>query len=137
MSKYLLSYSSDLITSIDEQSGSIIKLNNGIILYLREINKFLALVCIVRDYNFTRQGTVDYNFLCLHEAIHKIFSVRLAKKSNHLTYNTISEDDLDQVTNGTLTNGHSGQSSDGSTHQSNAQLTNYLLNTKFRKGLDQ
>lgn len=122
--------SADLNASIDEQSGSIIKLNNGIILYLKEINKFLALVCILREYNFTRQAVVDYNFVCLHEAIHKIFSVRLPKKTE--TYNQMNDDYLDQQTNGSLVNDSSKQSST-SVHQSTSQLTTYLLNNKFRK----
>lgn len=43
--------------AFDNQSSSLIKLNNGTILYLREVNKFLALVCILREDNFDRQGT--------------------------------------------------------------------------------
>jgi len=42
--------------AFDSQSSSVIKLNNGTILYLREVNKFLALVCILREDNFDRQG---------------------------------------------------------------------------------
>jgi hypothetical protein len=44
--------------AFDSQSSSLIKLNNGTILYLREVNKFLALVCILREDNFDRQGNV-------------------------------------------------------------------------------
>jgi hypothetical protein len=43
--------------AFDNQSSSLIKLNNGTILYLREVNKFLALVCILREDNYDRQGT--------------------------------------------------------------------------------
>lgn len=42
--------------AFDEQSSSIIKLNNGTVLYLREVNKFLALVCILREHNFDHKG---------------------------------------------------------------------------------
>lgn len=133
-------YSSDQITSIDEQSGSIIKLNNGIILYLREVNKFLALVCILREYNFTRQGIIDYNFLCLHDAIHKIFAVRLSKNGENFVFNQTHDDDSQQGANEPVVvangHGHVKQSYGSSNHASNAQLTNYLLNTKFRKGID-
>lgn len=44
--------------AFDNQSSSLIKLNNGTILYLREVNKFLALVCILREDNFDRQGKI-------------------------------------------------------------------------------
>jgi len=46
--------------AFDNQSSSLIKLNNGTILYLREVNKFLALVCILREDNFDRQGENNY-----------------------------------------------------------------------------
>ena len=44
------------LTAFDGKSSSLIKLNNNTILYLKEVNKFLALVCILREENFTRQG---------------------------------------------------------------------------------
>lgn len=46
-------------TAFDEQSSSLIKLNNNTVLYLKEVNKFLALVCILREENFNRQGMTD------------------------------------------------------------------------------
>lgn len=124
--------SADYNKSIDDQSGSIFKLNNGIILYLREVDKFLALVCILREYNFTRQGVVEYNFLCLHEAIHKIFSVRLPKKAGQ--FNVMNDDYSDHDgANGSLINGNAKQSHELSHRQSNSQLTKYLLTNKFQK----
>lgn len=42
--------------AFDDQSSSLIKLNNGTVLYLREVNKFLALVCILREDNFDHKG---------------------------------------------------------------------------------
>lgn len=68
------------MTAFDEQSSSLIKLNNSTVLYLREVNKFLALVCILREYSFSRQGVIDFNFLCFREAIHKVFEIRTIKK---------------------------------------------------------
>lgn len=64
------------IPAFDSQSSSLIKLNNGTILYLREVNRFLALVCILREDNFDRQGVIDYNFLCFREAIQQVFELR-------------------------------------------------------------
>lgn len=44
-------------TAFDNKSSSLIKLNNSTVLYLKEVNKFLALVCILREREFfTRQG---------------------------------------------------------------------------------
>jgi len=57
----------------DHDSSSTIKLNNGTVLYLRQVNEFLALVCIIREDNFDKQGVIDYNFNCFREAIQDIF----------------------------------------------------------------
>ncbi|KRT84370.1 ADP ribosylation factor, partial [Oryctes borbonicus] len=62
--------------AFDDQSSSLIKLNNGTVLYLREVNKFLALVCILREDNFDHKGIIDYNFLCFREAIQQVFELR-------------------------------------------------------------
>ena len=40
----------------DSGSQSIIKLNNGMVLYLREVNKYLALVSLLRQENFDKHG---------------------------------------------------------------------------------
>eukprot|EP01114_Cavostelium_apophysatum_P018777 TRINITY_DN5889_c0_g1_i1.p1 TRINITY_DN5889_c0_g1~~TRINITY_DN5889_c0_g1_i1.p1 ORF type:complete len:351 (-),score=96.75 TRINITY_DN5889_c0_g1_i1:33-1085(-) len=48
--------------AFDEETQSIIKLNNGMVLYLREVNKYLALVCLLRSDNFDKHGLIDYNF---------------------------------------------------------------------------
>lgn len=50
------------LAAFDQQSSSLIKLNNGTVLYLREVNKFLALVCILREDNFNHQGNSVWVF---------------------------------------------------------------------------
>lgn len=79
--------------AFDEQSSSLIKLNNGTVLYLREVNKFLALVCILREDNFDRKGIIDYNFLCFREAIQQVFELRNKLMSSQ------------SMTNGSMMNG--------------------------------
>ncbi|CAD5114849.1 DgyrCDS3885 [Dimorphilus gyrociliatus] len=61
--------------AFDEQSSSIIKLNNNTVLYLREVNKFLALVCIMREDSFEKQGIIDYNFHVFRQAIQEVFNI--------------------------------------------------------------
>ena len=34
------------------------------VLFLRQINKHLALVCVIKQHNYEKQGTIDYNFQC-------------------------------------------------------------------------
>jgi len=57
----------------DKESQSIIKLNNGIVLYLREVNRYLALVCILREDHFDKHGLIDYNFQCFKNAMSEVF----------------------------------------------------------------
>merc|ERR1719209_1370133 len=67
-------------TAFDTQSSSIIRLNNNTILFLKEVNKVLALVCILREENFEYEGLIDYNFGCFRKAIEKVFEVRAMSK---------------------------------------------------------
>jgi len=60
----------------DQESSAIIKLNNSMVLYLREVNKYLALVCLLRETNFDKHGLIDYNFQCFKKAIEEVFSRR-------------------------------------------------------------
>ena len=64
-------------TAYDQHSLSIIRLNNGTILYLREVNRFLALVCLLREDVFERQGLIEYNFHCFREAIQEVWLLLL------------------------------------------------------------
>jgi len=63
----------DQATAYDEETQSIIRLNNGMVLYLREINRYLALVCLLRADNFDKHGLIDYNFQCFRKAISEVF----------------------------------------------------------------
>lgn len=54
---YGLSSVDDLTPAFDKHSQASIKLNNGTILLLHEVNRFLALVCIVREVAMEKQGT--------------------------------------------------------------------------------
>lgn len=60
----------------DNESSSTIKLNNGMVLYLREVNKYLALVCLIRESDFVQHGLINYNYHCFRKAIKKVFEVR-------------------------------------------------------------
>ncbi|KAH9104866.1 hypothetical protein AeMF1_019182 [Aphanomyces euteiches] len=57
----------------DSESSSVIRLNNGMVLYLREVNNYLALVCLLRAENFTKQGIIDYNIDCFKTALGQVF----------------------------------------------------------------
>lgn len=77
---FCCSFSENTEAEFDNHSSSLIKMNNNTILYLREVNKFLALVCILREDNFHKQGVIDYNFLCFREAIERVFELKMKNK---------------------------------------------------------
>jgi len=58
-----------------DKSSCIIHLNNGTLLYLKEVDKCLALVCILREENFDRQHLLDYNIQVFKDALVEIFRV--------------------------------------------------------------
>lgn len=86
----------------NSKSSNIIKLNNSTVLYLREVNRFLALVCILREDNFNRQALIDYNFHCFRQAIQDVFDVRFKspKSSQPISRNHSNVESV-------LTNGYS------------------------------
>eukprot|EP00419_Tripos_fusus_P007799 CAMPEP_0172673558 /NCGR_PEP_ID=MMETSP1074-20121228/12218_1 /TAXON_ID=2916 /ORGANISM="Ceratium fusus, Strain PA161109" /LENGTH=335 /DNA_ID=CAMNT_0013490873 /DNA_START=47 /DNA_END=1054 /DNA_ORIENTATION=- len=57
----------------DATSSCVIHLNNGTLLYLREVDRCLALVCILREENFDRQHLLDYNIKVFKETLMELF----------------------------------------------------------------
>lgn len=57
----------------DRGSSSIIRLSNKMVLYLREVNRYLALVALLREEDFDKHGLIDYNFSCFRKAIAEVF----------------------------------------------------------------
>lgn len=55
------------------EASSMIKLNNGMILYLREINMHLALICLMRDTGHESSGLLEYNVQEFQKAIEQVF----------------------------------------------------------------
>lgn len=68
-------------SAFNTESSSVIKLNNGTVMYLREVTKYLALVCILREDSFKRQGkceketTVEFPKTNLHFGFFKKFGI--------------------------------------------------------------
>ncbi|KAM9495135.1 ras-related GTP binding Cb isoform 1-T1 [Clarias gariepinus] len=69
-------------SAYDEGSLAIIKLNNTTVLYLKEVTRFLALVCILREESFDKKGLIDYNFHCLRKAIHEVFELTAVRRNS-------------------------------------------------------
>lgn len=75
------------VVAYDSDSASVIKLSNNYILYLREVNKYLALVCLMRSESFQQSGLVEYNFTCFKNAIAQLFEVKNKFKQDGATAN--------------------------------------------------
>ncbi|KAI9209284.1 Gtr1/RagA G protein conserved region-domain-containing protein [Polychytrium aggregatum] len=69
------SQTSESSDAFSAEGYSIIKLNNNMVLYYREISQYLAAVCLIRAENFEKQGLIDYNFFYFKDAIIRVFQV--------------------------------------------------------------
>ncbi|KAL9186858.1 hypothetical protein ACHAXT_010578 [Thalassiosira profunda] len=56
-------------SAYDSSSSSTIHLSNGMVLYLKEVDTSLALVCLTRSENFRKEGLINYNIGCLKKAL--------------------------------------------------------------------
>jgi len=56
-------------SAYDSESASVIRLSNGMVLYLKEVDTMLALVCITRSENFRKKALINYNIGCLKRAL--------------------------------------------------------------------
>lgn len=58
----------------DHDSSSAIRLNSGMVLYLREVSKYLALVCVVREEYFQKRSLLDFNINCFRKSLDQIIN---------------------------------------------------------------
>ena len=59
-------------SAYDTESASVIRLSNGMVLYLKEVDQMLALVCITRSENFRKKSLINYNIACLKKALRQL-----------------------------------------------------------------
>ena len=75
----------------DSEACSVIHLNgtrdgdDGDVLYLRQVSNELAVVCILREENFTSKGLVDYNIEMFKKALDSVVQI---KKSTEMMDNS-------------------------------------------------
>jgi hypothetical protein len=62
----------DAGTAYDSDSASVIRLSKGMILYLKEVDTMLALVCLTRSDNFRKRNLINYNIRCLKKALRSL-----------------------------------------------------------------
>ncbi|KAI8076750.1 GTP-binding protein GTR2 [Halteromyces radiatus] len=68
----------------ENEASSLIRLDNGDVLYMREVNRLLVLICLLRQDNFEKHGLIDYNFQCFKEAVTEVFE--FSQKRNTQQY---------------------------------------------------
>ncbi|XP_022704140.1 ras-related GTP-binding protein C-like isoform X4 [Varroa jacobsoni] len=68
-------------SQFDQQAGSLVRLSNETVLYLREVGQDLALVCIIRMDNFKNHGLIDYNFDGFKQGVTQLFRLRSKENS--------------------------------------------------------
>lgn len=66
----------------DPRASCVIKLDNRNLLYMREVDRCLALVCIIREDNFERQHLIDHNIGVFKEALHDMYAPQLFVSGN-------------------------------------------------------
>ena len=62
------------VPPFDTQSSSAIHLDSGMVLYLREVSGYLALVLVLREEHFARRALLDYNIDTFRACLEKLFS---------------------------------------------------------------
>jgi Ras-related GTP-binding protein C/D len=61
-------------SAYDSESSSTIHLSNGMVLFLKEVDTMLALVCLTRAENFKKKSLINYNIGCLKKALKALAS---------------------------------------------------------------
>jgi Ras-related GTP-binding protein C/D len=56
----------------DQESSSATRLHSGMVLYLREVGKYLALVCVIREEYFAKRALLDFNIDCFRTSLDRI-----------------------------------------------------------------
>ena len=64
----------DSENAYDSESASVIRLSKGMVLYLKEVDTMLALVCLTRSDHFRKRNLINYNIGCLKKALRELVS---------------------------------------------------------------
>eukprot|EP00914_Ancora_sagittata_P026132 GHVO01051538.1.p1 GENE.GHVO01051538.1~~GHVO01051538.1.p1 ORF type:complete len:132 (+),score=30.42 GHVO01051538.1:147-542(+) len=67
---------SPILTCPIKPAMCIVQLNSGHILYMQEVDKLLALACVLREENFDRQFLIDFNIRVFRDAVLGLFGIQ-------------------------------------------------------------
>lgn len=76
---YGMSRETGVFQPYDDKSTSAIRLTSGMVLYLREVSSYLALVCVLREEAFGKRSQVDYNVDCFRNSLKTVLRENEAK----------------------------------------------------------
>lgn len=106
--------------SYDDSSYTCVKLNNEHFLYLKQVNKYLAFVCVIRSEIFTEnRGIMDYNLTLFKDSVRDILlmSTQNASSNSNQDLNSSKNQNIDAnlsqamaASNLSFSNGESGDS---------------------------
>lgn len=85
-------------SAYDAESASVIRLSNGMVLYLKEVDTMLALVCITRSENFRKKALINFNISCLKRALRA-----LVQKPNNSNNNSNAHGAITEMVDGSAT----------------------------------
>ena len=89
--------------SFDDYSYTCVKLSNDLYLYLKQVNKYLAFVCVVREEIFAEnRGIMDYNLTLFKDSVKDVLFSSSATSGAHTTASNKSGSQQD--TSATLAN---------------------------------
>ena len=66
----------------DNQRQSIIKLSDGTVLLLKEVQQYLALICIIKECNYERPYLIDYNIDVFKKGLTRLFNYNSKSVTN-------------------------------------------------------
>ncbi|KAH7728087.1 rragc protein [Aphelenchoides avenae] len=67
----------------DPNSSAVICLKTKQVIFLRQINMYLALVCVIKEDNFEKQGLIDFNFLIFKKGVEDVFELGKKRSVNN------------------------------------------------------
>jgi Ras-related GTP-binding protein C/D len=81
----------------DDGSTAAIMLNSGMVLYLREVSNYIALVCLVREEHFAKRALLDYNINCFRASLDKICDENANQQKEQANGGTVFNKDTTTV----------------------------------------
>lgn len=87
--------------SFDDASYTCVKLNNELYLYLKQVNKFLSFVCVIREEVFNEnRGIMDYNLTLFKDSVKDILLTPLSSTLGNMNINNTNSTSVNNNSDG-------------------------------------